>query len=135
MRFHSEHHVIEEISSGVFSMLRTSTSFATLADCEQEFAAMLRWLSSRPRTHALLVDLRSARGRNDPEFEAVLASGRRALFRRFEHLACLVGTLPGKMQLERYAREDGVAVSVFLRDEDAARWLASRDPPLQRVAR
>lgn len=126
MRFHSEHHVIEETATGVFRMLRQSTAFASLADCEQEFAAMLRWLSIRPRTHALLVDIRAARGRNDPGFEATLAEGRRAIFRRFEQLACLVGTLPGKMQLERYAREDGVAMSVFLCADEAARWLAAR---------
>ena len=135
MRFESEHHVVEETATaGVFRMVRHSTTYASLADCEQEFMRLLRWLSTR-RTFALLVDLRVARGRNDPAFEAAIAAGRRTLFQRFTELACLVATLPGKMQLERYAREDGVAMQVFLREEDAEQWLADRQPALRRRAR
>jgi hypothetical protein len=135
MRFESEHHVVEETAiSGVFRMVRHSTTYRSLPDCEQEFVGLLRWLSPL-RTHALLVDLRVARGRNDPGFEACIAAGRRALFKRFTELACLVATLPGKMQLERYAREDGVAMQVFLCVDDAERWLAERQPLLRRVAR
>ena len=135
MRFESEHHVVEETATrGVFRMVRHSTMYSSIADCEQEFVGLLRWLSMR-RTFALLVDLRDARGRNDPEFDAALTAGRRALFRRFTELACLVATLPGKMQLERYAREDGVAMLVFLREDEAERWLADRQPALRSVAR
>ena len=135
MRFESEHHVVEETATrGVFRMVRRSTMYASLEDCEQEFVGLLRWLSPR-RTYALLVDIRVARGRNDPAFEATLAAGRRALFLRFTELACLVATLPGKMQLERYAREDGVAMQVFLREDEAERWLADRQPALRSVAR
>lgn len=135
MRFESEHHVVEETASpGVFRMVRHSTMFETVQDCEREFVALLGWLADR-YTHALLVDIRVARGRNDPAFETAIAAGRRALFERFTELACLVATLPGKMQLERYAREDGVAMQVFLREDDAERWLADRQPQLRRVAR
>lgn len=134
MRFESEHHVVVETATrGVFRMVRHSTMFETVQDCEREFAGLLRWLAHR-RTFALLVDVRVARGRNDPAFETALASGRRALFQRFTELACLVATLPGKMQLERYAREDGVAMQVFLREDEAERWLADRQPALRSVA-
>jgi hypothetical protein len=71
------------------------------------------------RAWPLLVDLRDAPPRNDPEFEAIVERYRRAIFEGFTRSAVLVRTAAGVMQLTRHLRQDRIAAPVF-DDEDAA---------------
>jgi hypothetical protein len=71
------------------------------------------------RAWPLLVDLREAPPRNDPEFEQIVQRYRRAIFEGFERSAVLVRTAAGVAQLTRHLREDRIAAPVF-DDEDAA---------------
>jgi hypothetical protein len=71
------------------------------------------------RTLGLLVDLRSAPSRNDPEFEETVKDFRQALFSIFQRASILVRTATGKMQLTRHVRSDGGSTRVF-DDEELA---------------
>ncbi|XYH92905.1 hypothetical protein ACMHYB_34220 [Sorangium sp. So ce1128] len=57
---------------------------------------------------SLLVDLRAAAGRNDPEFEAAMQRLRPIVMRGFRRVAILVRTTVGALQIQRHLREDGI---------------------------
>jgi hypothetical protein len=71
----------------------------------------------------LLVDVRLAPGRNDSEFEKAFQPYRQRLQRGFRRVAILVETTYGKLQCQRYAREDGAANCVFDDYATAVVWL------------
>lgn len=99
---------------------RTNVPFASAAAAEQAQAAVLERLTLLPLRHLrLLVDLRTAPARNDPEFEDVVKRFRRDLFALLPRWAVLVSTATGKMQMTRHVRSDGGSPNIF-DDEDAA---------------
>jgi hypothetical protein len=71
----------------------------------------------------LLVDVRLAPGRNDSEFEKSFQPYRQRLQRGFRRVAILVETTYGKLQCQRYAREDGISNCVFDDYAAAVAWL------------
>ncbi|HET9931228.1 MAG TPA: hypothetical protein VFQ35_11095 [Polyangiaceae bacterium] len=71
----------------------------------------------------LLVDLRAAPGRNDPDFENAMAKQRVELLRGFAALAILVQTATGQLQVSRIGREDGMDVAIFTDEFAALAWL------------
>jgi hypothetical protein len=78
------------------------------------------------RRHVLLVDLRGSPVRNDPEFEQAMARLRLKLFGGFAAVAVLVKTAVGVLQVQRYAREDGVVLHVCHNEEEAYAYFESR---------
>ncbi|NUP07682.1 MAG: hypothetical protein HOW73_16670 [Polyangiaceae bacterium] len=90
-----------------------------------------------PHKTSLLVDLRNSPMRNDEEFEHAIAARRRELdsaLRAFARSAYLVRTPAGKLQIQRYLREDGVSRPVFDDEAAAIRYLVQRDT-VHRTAR
>ncbi len=106
-------------------MTRTNAPFGTVAIAEVEFGAMISWFDGLDVVDAILMDLRLATGRNDDEFETAIKPKRRILFRRFVHLGFLCASWTGKLQLERYGREDRIPLVVFLDEDEALQWLAT----------
>lgn len=72
---------------------------------------------------ALLLDVRKVMGRNDEVFEAASMSVRLRFIARFGRAAILVRTLAGKLQGQRFTREDNISQSTLVTD-DLARALA-----------
>lgn len=56
----------------------------------------------------LLIDLRAAAGRNDPQFEAAMQRIRPVVMGGFRRIAILVRTTAGALQIQRHVREDGI---------------------------
>lgn len=109
-----------EREPGVVRLCRTSTPFATLADVERAHRAVVDALEALPKPRrAVLVDLRDAAGRNDPEFEKTVAPSRKRIFLAFERSAVLVRSATGRLQLQRHLAEDGLGTRAF-DDDDAA---------------
>ena len=67
----------------------------------------------------VLIDARSAPGRNDPAFEALMAELRPRIYGGFVRVAVLLRTSIGRLQSQRYTRQDG-ATRFVTEDEDAA---------------
>lgn len=78
--------------------MRTAESFDTLDALAAEHEALLPHLS-KVRPQPLLVDLRDARGRNDPAFEAAMARYRRPMYQGFSRVVVLVRSAIGKLQV------------------------------------
>lgn len=85
-----------------------------LADLDNAWGAPHRALVGVDRRHScLLVDATAAVGRNDEEFERAFAPFRQRLCADWRQVALVVRTLPGVLQVQRYAREDGARVATF----------------------
>lgn len=102
---------------------RTTRRYATLDEIAPSFTAINRRLAELPRAaDTILVDLRAAVGRNDPAFEQAIAPLRRTLLRKFERVGVLVRSGIGRLQLQRYLAEDGIAAVVFANEAEAMKW-------------
>ncbi|MGK3961890.1 hypothetical protein WMF38_53405 [Sorangium sp. So ce118] len=79
------------------------------AQFEERWMEVSRALDRTGRTGlCLLVDLRAAAGRNEPEFEAAMQRLKPIVMRGFRRVAILVRTTVGALQIHRHLREDGV---------------------------
>src|SRR5262249_51275128 len=76
----------------------------------------------RPR-HVLLIDIRQAPFRNDPEFEKRNMQFRDRVLWGFAKVAVVVSSQVGKLQIDRHAREAGSGPQVFMDEAGALRWL------------
>ena len=104
---------------------RTSRSHSALDEVGPAFEAIYEELRDLDLPEqALLVDLRDVVGRNDPEFERVIAPHRRRLIQSFSRAAVLVRSSVGAMQLRRLFAEDGLKIEVFGSEVEALAWLA-----------
>lgn len=118
MPFRSPHYVLEPFGLG-HRLTRTDRVFEDLHELAAAHDALLPELA-RARSGPLLVDLRDAKGRNDPSFERAMAGYRRAMFEGFPTVVVLVRTAIGKLQVQRHFVEDGLGGAVITTSEEEA---------------
>jgi hypothetical protein len=118
MPFRSPHYVLEPFGRG-HRLTRTDRVFEELSELAAAHEALLPELA-RARSGPLLVDLRDAKGRNDPSFEHAMAGYRRAMFQGFPTVVVLVRTAIGKLQVQRHFVEDGLDGAVITTSEEEA---------------
>jgi hypothetical protein len=90
---------------------------ALFAPAEKAFARIAR------ERYGLLIDVRAAPGRNDPEFEKKFEPVRQKLQKGFRRVAIVVRSTSGKLQAQRYGRADNLPSGVFDDPELAVQWL------------
>jgi hypothetical protein len=107
----------------VICVVRSAVRAESLRDIHESWGSVERALTSVVRReHGLLIDMREARGRNDPEFEAAVARYRASTIEGFRRVAVVVRSIPGQMQIQRHVNEDKLSrVHVF---DDVHRALA-----------
>ena len=111
------------VDGPVAVMTRTATPFERIEDVRRAYGTLTETLEALEAVPCLLTDLRPAPGRNDPAFEKVLAPLRRRIYAAFERRAVVVRTAIGRLQVQRHADADGIAMRVFLEPEEALDWL------------
>lgn len=75
----------------------------------------------RSRT-TLLLDMRQAKGRNDPEFEKLVRDLTPKLLGGFARVGTLVATAAGALQVQRVTRIGGTPQTVFTDETEALAW-------------
>ena len=109
------------VDHGAFlELVRTEVPYPTVDALENEYRALVA--AKRPMengSRGLLVDLRRARGRNDPEFEAAIGRWRRRSLVGFQPLIVLVQSALGVMHVERHMRTDGLEAQVTTNESTA----------------
>lgn len=111
----------------IVRVMRSSERPSSIEQITSAFGAAARAMHGVDRKrYRLLVDLRAAPGRNDPEFENAMAARRNELMRGFSAIAILVQTAIGQLQVARISREDGFDVTVFTDEAAAIAWLETR---------
>ncbi len=92
----------------VVLLTRSDRTFDTAEELSQAHEEVIGVLDGLPReTLGILVDLRLAPSRNDPEFERAMLEYRPRLFGRFARRAVLVRSAVGKLHVQRHANQDG----------------------------
>jgi hypothetical protein len=110
---------------GLVRVVRSSVALETLEQVDEAWGGTSRALMPLERAkHVLLLDMRNAPGRNDDAFERRVARYRAATVQGFARVAVLVRSLPGQLQVQRHAREDGLeSVHIFASEQAALDWL------------
>lgn len=117
-----------DATAGVVRYERTDLRFESIADVKRVHDAFFEVAFELPRgTYALLLDVRLAPPRNDPEYEAAIAGYMDRLMRHFRKCALLVKTAAGRLQVMRLeARSKRPAAAVFFDESEALAHLAAR---------
>jgi hypothetical protein len=129
-------------ADGIVWLRRTSEVFPSIAELHRAYGEYLKvvddWLLDRriksgslgtkaKTPMAWLTDVRAAPARrNDPEFEAAVKERRADLIKRSPHIAVLVQSASGKMQLTRMARTGNASLLVFDDFDDAVAALLEK---------
>ena len=117
---------IADDGSHVVRLVRTATSYPTVETIEQTFAAINGAVAGLGRDWALLIDSRDGPLRNDPAFEELLGRVQGRNVQRFASAAVLVKSAVGRLQVERYAREDRGSPRVFGDEREAITYLTAQ---------
>lgn len=133
--FQNKHWVVErDPTRPLVVVRRTSEPYASVSEVEASFRPLeLALDASDRRAQVLLIDMRTAPSRNDPDFEAAASSHPSRFARGFLRLAILVRTAAGKLQAQRYFRERGVETALFTDEHEATSLLLA--PPSSRRRR
>lgn len=112
---------------GYLSMVRSGEPYPDLASIEAEYEVLVEALTIyKARKLALLVDLREAKGRNDPGFEETLEKWRRRALEGHDPLVVLVKSELGRMHVERHMKADGLTAIVTTEEAHAVRAVQGR---------
>ncbi|WP_395832372.1 hypothetical protein [Archangium violaceum] len=108
--------------------VRSDKPFASLTEFERVFTELGEALDRLDRQrYVILADVRAAPGRNDPDFEAALLRMRPRWLGGFRKVGVLVQTTVGVMQIQRYARQDGIKRLVTIDEAEILRYFSQAD--------
>ena len=112
--FENEYVVVLALPNEPILMVVRKQTRVELGALDAAWGAAQRALATVDRRRScLLVDVSAATGRNDEEFERAFAPFRQRLSADWLQMALVVSTVPGTLQVQRYAREDDARVSAF----------------------
>ena len=118
--FENDHVLVQELVGEPIVLVVRKPTRIELDDIDRVWGAADRALgTANRRKSCLLIDVSAAVGRNDESFEKAFAPVRQRLCSDWLETALVVATLPGTLQVQRYAREDEARVTVF-ESRDAA---------------
>jgi hypothetical protein len=128
-------HLAQTYSGSLFSVFREPSLMVVLVRSAQPLGAgrnleqclaLMRAEVQRAgggKTPGLLLDFRKAPSRIDEEFEQAFARARPLLFMGFSRVAYLVSGTLGKLQAQRYARNDAQGAQAFLNEKLAVAFV------------
>jgi hypothetical protein len=127
--------LLSDSSCQLVLALRTRAPFERIFDIDLCFREMERILLPVPRNrYVMLVDARSGPSRNDEGFENAMKMSRRRILSGFLRYASLVATAAGRLQINRFAKEDGLTMMVTEDEKTAFSHLGLRMHELPRSA-
>jgi hypothetical protein len=103
----------------VVVMARSSQSLGMNRNLEQALSVMRSEIqrAGAGKAPGLLLDFRRAPSRIDEEFELAFARARPHIFMGFTRVAYLMSSTLGKLQAQRYARDDNQGAQAFLNEK------------------
>lgn len=98
----------------------------------QDIASLQRTAAGLPavllplRPARMLLDMRQARGNNEPGFEQAALTIVQRLLQNFSVVAVLVQTAVGKLHFQRLTRSSGQALHIYFDEQEALDYLKSQ---------
>jgi hypothetical protein len=119
-----------DLQESVVRYLRNGEPFSSLEDLAQSHGEVARALDRLGRArYSLLVDLREARGTVSTLIEQAMLGERQRLLFGFKRVAVLVKSAVSAAEVQRHARQEDLAVRVFVEDEPGALAYLRRSGP------
>ncbi len=104
---------------------RTRMGFASVAAIREQHNLLISKLDRFGRRgRFLLIDLREAPGRRDPDFEAVMKELRPKMLGGFKRVGVWTASALGLMQVRRHTREDGIDALTSTSEADLRAFFA-----------
>ena len=129
--FRNEHWILErDDQRHLFFARRTAQPQPTAAEIEASFRQLEAAMDAQGRqSKSLLIDFSRgpAPARRDPEFESTVDKHAQGFTRGFRKVAALTLSVAGRVQVEQYFRDRGVAVGVFTSEAEAVSFLLAGD--------
>lgn len=114
----------EDTSRHLVYLKRHALPIDSIDDLRAQNAAIVQQFRAEYREFGIVVDMRQAPSRNDPEFEDAMGHLRKALSSQFRRVAVLVTSAMGVLQVNRIGRNEG-AETFATQSETAARRFAA----------
>ena len=112
----------EDSSSKLVFLKRTSTKFLDIKLLKQQNGAVISQIRTTHKSFGIVVDMREAPMRNDPEFESAMETLRSAIRSGYARTAVLTSTGVGVLQINRLTREDGSQTFATRSEVDAVEF-------------
>jgi hypothetical protein len=120
--------VLVDERMGLVRTVRNDKPFASMEELEVTFAELSGALDRQGRVrYVLLADIRAAPGRNDPLFEAAIQRLVPRWIGGFRRVGVLVKSTVGVLQIQRYARGDGISRLVSTDEAELLKYLTQED--------
>ena len=113
-----------EMPGTIIRLQRSNLAHSTPEELENSFRHAAVAIDRLPRTgRVLLVDMRQAPGRNEPEFDAALRRVRPLVERQMKRIAVLLRSTVGLLQMKRINHEDGIDRLLTMDEHEALEFL------------
>jgi hypothetical protein len=108
--------------------IRSDKPYTSLEEVEAAIMELCATLDGLGRArYSLLSDTRAVPGRNDPQFEAALQRLRPLWLAGFRRVGVLVKSAVGLLQVQRYARQDGMKRLISTDEDELLKYLTEED--------
>jgi hypothetical protein len=111
--------VTEDSATRVVRLRRTGAPFPATVDVRAEVDGLVSRFRRHHREYGVIIDMRDAPPRNDPEFEEAMRHLRFVVGQSFARIVVLMRTATGQMQATRLHRQEGAQYHVTLDPEEA----------------
>jgi hypothetical protein len=116
--------VLYDRSTGIARFVRTDVSIRSLEEAIRFFGEAVRAIDILGRNRIkLLIDIRDAPARNDPQYETAMAEFRRDVARGVRRIAVVAKTAAGRLHAQRLGKADHLDQIVVATEDEALEHL------------
>lgn len=112
-------HMVEDLDRKVVLLRRSAAPVESIHDLVEQNEMVIQSIRAEHAEWGIVVDMRQAPSRNDPEFEGAMRK-LRAATGQFKRVALLVTSATGMLQVNRLSRDEGAQTTWATQSEDAA---------------
>jgi hypothetical protein len=116
--------VLYDRNTGIARFVRTDVAIRTVEEADRFFGEAARAIDILGRNRIkLIIDIREAPARNDPQFEVAMADHRREIARGVRRIAVIARTAAGRLHAKRLGKADHLEQVVVSTEVEAIAYL------------
>jgi hypothetical protein len=120
--------VLYDRTTSIARFVRTDAPIRSLEEADRFFGEASRAIDILGRNRIkLLIDIREAPARNDPQFETAMADHRREIARGVRRIAVVARTAAGRLHAKRLGKADHLDQIVVASEDEAMAHLIQED--------
>jgi hypothetical protein len=121
--------VTYDSTTRIVRFIRSSVPMASLEEAARNFGQAVSVINALGRSRIrLILDLRQAPSKNEPQYEQAMAEHRRQVAKDIQRVAVLVRTAAGRLQVQRLVKSDHIQQLVVSDEAEAIAHLTAEDP-------